>query len=86
MTNEFSGHTACRLCHIAVNNAPVADLGLIDSLGKVEKGQWVDIDVSSLINGDGSYSLRVSSWAKNGVSYRSKDAKHFAPQLWVTAE
>jgi pectate lyase len=68
------------------NNAPPADQGKIASLGAVTKGNWYEVDVTSLIKGDGEYSLRLQSTSSDGADYRSKERSGFAPQLIVTVK
>jgi hypothetical protein len=40
------------------NTAPAADSAILASLGKVVANNWYEVDVTSLVNGDGTYSLR----------------------------
>jgi len=66
------------------NNAPAADSSSLASLGTVAAGTWYEVDVTSLISGDGPVSLRVSSLSSNGADYSSAEgAAGFAPQLIV---
>ena len=65
------------------NNAPAADTATLTSLGAVSVGSWYEVDLSSLITGDGTYSLRVTSTSSNGADYSSKEGAN-APQLVVT--
>ena len=66
------------------NNAPPADSNCIASLGAAAKDSWVEIDVSPLIAGDGTYSLRAVSTSKDGAGYKSRDAGSNAPELLIT--
>lgn len=43
------------------SNAPAASSTNTASLGAVSTGTWVKVDVFSLVKGDGTYSLRISS-------------------------
>ncbi len=65
------------------NNAPAASATLIGSLGSVSSGSWYEVDVSSVISGDGMYSFRTKSTSSNGADYSSKEGAN-APQLVVT--
>jgi hypothetical protein len=65
------------------NNSPVADSQAIATLGSVSPGIWYEIDLSSFITGDGTYSLRVTSSSTNGADYRSKEGG-IAPELVIT--
>ena len=55
------------------NNAPAALTNLLASLGSVSAGNWYEIDITSLITGDGTYSLRISSTSSDGADYSSKE-------------
>ena len=67
------------------NTAPAADTEILANLGKVVAGNWYEVDVTSFVNGDGTYGLRVNSTNADGASYSSKEgAAGFAPQLVVT--
>ena len=64
------------------NNAPVADTNILGTFGAVAANNWYEVDVSSLVTGDGTYSLRVNSTSTDGASYSSKEgAAGQAPQL-----
>ena len=65
--------------------APSADPALLTSLGPVSSGSWYEVDLTSLVVGDGTYSLRVSSSSSDGAHYASKERTGgVAPQLVVT--
>ncbi|HEY9526959.1 MAG TPA: DNRLRE domain-containing protein, partial [Anaerolineales bacterium] len=67
------------------DTAPVADLNSLATLGVVASGTWYEVDVSSLVQGDGTYSLKLSSTSADGSNYSSKEGTAgFAPQLIVT--
>jgi len=67
------------------NNAPAADSERVAWLGGVTNGNWYEADVTSLITGDGTFSLRVDSASANGADYSSKEgAAAFVPQLVLT--
>ena len=66
-------------------NAPLADPNMIATPGSVVRLTWVEVDLSSLITGDGIYSLRVDSTSSNGADYRSKEKPGFEPELIITA-
>jgi hypothetical protein len=66
-------------------SAPAFDPAIVASLGSVSAGSWYEIDVTTLVTGDGEVSLRVASTNSNGADYTSKEgAAGFAPQLIVT--
>jgi hypothetical protein len=67
------------------NTAPAADANSLATLGAVTTGTWYEVDVTSLVTGDGVFSLKVLSTSSNGADYTSKEgATGFAPQLVVT--
>jgi Bacterial Ig domain/Glycosyl hydrolase family 99/Calcineurin-like phosphoesterase len=67
------------------NSAPAADATPLDSLSAVVANTWYEVDLTSLITGDGTYSLRVTSTSSNGADYTSKEgAVGFRPELIVT--
>ncbi|MEN8260438.1 MAG: DNRLRE domain-containing protein, partial [Pseudomonadota bacterium] len=69
------------------NNAPSAGASKIGSIGAASVGDWVEVDISSLIKGDGTYSLRLKSTSTDGADYASKETSgDFAPQLVLTTE
>lgn len=43
------------------NTGPAADTTPFATLGSVTAGQWVEVDASSIIKGDGTYSIRINS-------------------------
>ena len=63
--------------------APPAEPGVVASLGAVTAGVWHEIDVTSLVAGDGPVGLRVASTTSDGADYSSKEGA-FSPQLVVT--
>jgi len=65
------------------NNAPVADGDVLATLGSVSPNNWYEVDLTSLITGDGTYSLQVISPMTNGADYSSKEGE-FAPELIIT--
>jgi len=54
-------------------NAPAASSTLVASLGSVAVGNYYDVDLTSLITCDGTYSLRTSSTTSDGADYSSKE-------------
>jgi hypothetical protein len=69
------------------NNVPVADSIALASLGAVVAvNTWIKADVTSLITGDGTYSLRVKSISSDGADYASEETSGSAPQLVVEVE
>jgi chitodextrinase len=65
------------------NNAPAADPAIAASLGRVVAGTWYEVDLTSIVTGDGTLNLRITSPSSDGAGYSSKEGT-FAPQLVVT--
>jgi hypothetical protein len=67
------------------NTAPVADTGILASLGKVSANTWYEVNVTALVNGDGTYSLKMNSTNADGAYYSTREGlAGFAPQLVIT--
>jgi len=56
---------------------------MLASLGAVSVNTWYEVDVTSLVTGDGTYSLRISSTSTNGADYSSKEGTN-PPELVLT--
>jgi uncharacterized repeat protein (TIGR01451 family) len=68
------------------NTAPVAGAITVGSLDAVSPGNWYDVDVTPLVTGDGTYSLRITSPSPDGADYSTKEGPAgLAPQLVITA-
>jgi parallel beta-helix repeat protein len=65
------------------NNAPAASSATTASMGGVTAGTWYEVDVSSFVTGDGTYSLRTTTPSSNGADYSSKEGAN-PPQLVLT--
>jgi hypothetical protein len=67
------------------NNAPLVGSELIATLGSVSKDNWYEIDVTSFILGDGTFSFRMSTTDSNGADYVSKEGNTaLSPQLIIS--
>ncbi len=64
------------------NTAPASDSTILAQLGSVAAGKWYEIDLTSLITGDGTYSLMAISNITDGAYYSSKEGTN-PPQLVV---
>ena len=65
-------------------SAPAEGPTPIASLGKVVAFQWYEVDVTSLVSGDGTYSLKLTSTSSNGADFVSKEGTAgLGPQLAV---
>jgi hypothetical protein len=63
------------------SNAPSAETTLLGSLGDVNPDTWYEVNLTSHITADGTYSLRVSD-SVGGADYSSKEGSN-APKLLV---
>lgn len=67
------------------DNAPAAVGPPVASLGAVGTNTWYEVDLSSLVRGDGVYSLRIATPSTDGAKWRSREAApEFTPRLVVT--
>jgi hypothetical protein len=67
------------------NTAPAPGPTAVASLGAVVSGQWYEVDLTSFVTGNGTFSLRITSTSSNGADYVSKEGTAGqAPQLVVT--
>ena len=62
-------------------NAPTAETTLLAELGTVSPNTWYEVDLTSHITADGTYSLRVSN-STGGADYSSKEGSN-DPKLFV---
>ena len=65
------------------NNAPALTGTPFVTVGTATPGQWVEIDVTAQIAGDGTYTFAATSSSTDMVTYASKESA-FAPQLVIT--
>jgi hypothetical protein len=66
------------------NNQPAIDGTFLGSLGSVSQNTWYEIDVTSYVAGNGTYSIGVTSSSTDGTDYDSRETGASAPQLIVT--
>jgi len=66
------------------DTAPGASSGVVNSLGAVTSGSWYEVDLTSVITGEGTYGFRIASASTNGADYASREAGGgLAPTLIV---
>ena len=65
------------------NTAPTADTQVLASLGQVSINTWYEVNLTSHITGDGTYSLRISD-SVSGADYSSKEGANAPHQLVLT--
>lgn len=67
------------------NNQPAAGSTAIASLGAVSANTWHEVDLTSLVTGDGTYSIRIATPSGNAATYNSREATAgLTPSLIVT--
>jgi PKD repeat protein len=67
---------------ITWDNAPPLDGALLGSAGSTALGQWVEIDVTAEVAGDGVYSFGIASSSANSVYYSSREGAN-PPELVI---
>ncbi len=65
------------------NNQPAIDGTLLGTLGSVSQNTWYEVDVTSYVTGDGTYSIGVTTSSTDGTDYDSRETGTTAPQLLV---
>jgi hypothetical protein len=65
------------------SNAPPLTGTAVANIGTVSAGTWIEVDVTSTVTGNGSYSFGAISTSANSVRYSSKERAN-PPQLVVT--
>jgi|GEM_PF-5130156 FOG: PKD repeat len=66
------------------NNAPLLTGSPFVSVGTATAGQWIEIDVTAQITGNGTFTFAATSPSTNIVTFSSRETA-FAPQLVLTA-
>ena len=74
--------------NVSWNDAPVADLVPITNGATAPSSTWVAFNVLPLVGGDGTYSVRITSSASDGVGYMSREGTTVSlrPEIVVTTE
>ncbi len=70
--------------NVTWNTAPAASATTVATAGAVTLNTWKEIDVTSLIKTDGTYSLRVNNSSADGAAYSSKESATNKPQLVIS--
>jgi chitodextrinase len=65
------------------NTAPNAAATSLGTIGAVAAGSWYELDVTPLITGDGTFSIKATSTSADGAHYSSREGAN-PPQLVVT--
>ncbi|MGW7405935.1 CBM96 family carbohydrate-binding protein [Streptomyces sp. NPDC054833] len=66
------------------NNKPAVDGNTLGTLGSVVRDTWYEIDVTSLVTGNGTFSIGATSPNNDGAYYDSRESGADAPQLVIT--
>ncbi|MFE0020296.1 DNRLRE domain-containing protein [Amycolatopsis sp. NPDC059021] len=69
---------------VTYTNQPAIDGATLGSLGAVSRNTWYEVDVTSLVTGNGTFSIGVTSPSNDGADYDSRETGGTAPQLVVT--
>lgn len=65
------------------NSRPGATSSVTDDKGAIAAGTWVEYDVTSLVTGNGTYSLRLTTGSSSDSKFSSREGSN-RPQLVVT--
>ncbi len=70
---------------ITWQNKPAATTGVVADTGPIDQGVWIEWDVTSLVQADGSVSFQLANTSTDGVSFRSREFSNVSlrPELVV---
>jgi hypothetical protein len=68
---------------ITWSNKPVSTGRAIADIGGVSTGTWVEVDVTNIVVGNGTYAFRLSGESTDGVDFHSREGAN-DPQIVVT--
>ncbi|GLZ34622.1 hypothetical protein Lesp02_68090 [Lentzea sp. NBRC 105346] len=66
------------------NNQPAIDGATISTLGSVARNAWYEVDVTSQVSANGTFSFGITSTSSDGADYDSRESGTTAPQLVIT--
>jgi hypothetical protein len=70
---------------ITYNTMPAFDAAVAGSSGPIKKsGAWYSINVTSLITGNGTFSMAITTTNSTTISLASRESGANAPQLVIT--
>lgn len=81
----YSVTTAWQEGSVTWNNAPRSSGAPQAALGAVVAGNFYEVDLNSVVAGDGTYALRVQSTSADAATYSSSESNQ-PPQLILTVE
>jgi hypothetical protein len=67
------------------SNAPAIGGTALDAAGAVTSGQWIELDVTPAVTGNGTWSVALQSTSTNSVRYGSRESAN-PPELVVEVE
>ena len=83
VSNNFAGtSTPWTESGLNWNNAPVPSGSALDAAGSVSVNTWVELDVTSTVTGNGTFSFALTGGTNNMVDYSSSEGAN-SPQLVV---
>lgn len=85
VSNNFTSGGAWTEVGLTWNNAPTIGGAPLDSAGAVSNGQWVELDVTAVVGGNGVYSFAVRNANLDIVFYSSKEGLN-PPELVITTQ
>ncbi|HZO58690.1 MAG TPA: DNRLRE domain-containing protein [Solirubrobacterales bacterium] len=70
---------------ITWQNRPAATTGVIADTGPIAQGEWIEWDVTSLVQADGTYNFQLANTSDDGVAFRSREFSNvpLRPELVV---
>ncbi|MEV6521512.1 DNRLRE domain-containing protein [Longispora sp. NPDC051575] len=83
-TFKAMGTTTWSETAVTWSNQPAIDGATLGSLGAVSRNAWYEVDVTSYVAGNGTFSIGVTSGNSDGADYDSRESGATAPQLVVT--
>ncbi|GAA1293649.1 hypothetical protein Psi02_42830 [Planotetraspora silvatica] len=63
---------------------PAIDGATLGSVGSVVRNTWYEVDVTSYVQGNGTFSIGVTSSSSDGADFDSRESGSTAPQLVIT--
>lgn len=71
---------------ITYANAPALPGSSESSAGPVAAGAWIELDVTALVSGDGTYSFAVTTPGSTAISLASRNASVNQPELVIQTQ
>jgi hypothetical protein len=68
---------------INYRNAPSVSSNVVATSGAVSAGNWVSVDVTSLVGGSGTVSIALAAAGRGQVTYASRESGATSPQLLI---